>query len=303
MRSMTGQGLGTAPLPLEAPGTLEIELRTVNHRFLDVRVRTPRDLGELAPLLELLARESLSRGRVDVALRAELHDRGDLAGHAFGKTIDHARAKAAYAELVALRDEIAPGEPVPLSLLSSVPGVFAAPLCSAEVDDALRTATRAAFASAMRSLAASRLSEGTALAADLHARLARISTLIEFVATRAPEIVEHHRKRLRERAERMRAAVDLPLDDARLEAEVVAFAERADIAEELVRLRLHAQHMTTLLGADQGAIGRRLEFLLQEMQREANTAAAKSADAAVSHAVVDIKAEFERMREQVQNVE
>lgn len=277
-------------------GSIEVELRTVNHRFLEVRVRTPRELHDAVPFIEQLARESLSRGRVDVVLRAELPI-------ATRPVLDRARAKAAYAELAALRDEVAPSEPVPLSLLSAVPDLFA-PALSSHAESSIRSAVRQAFGAAVAALNQSREDEGAALGADLAQRVAHIETLCDAIALRSPALVELQKKRLHERAERLRGALDVPVDEARLEAEIVVFADRIDVTEEIVRLRLHAAQMQRLLSNPGGGqVGRRLEFLLQEMLREANTTSAKSADAQVSHAVVDIKGEIERMREQVANVE
>ena len=296
MRSMTGHGLGSAALTASGKprGTIEIELRTVNHRFLDVRLRVPRELTDLSPLFEQLAREALSRGRVDISVRVDLLPSAR-------PVLDRVRAKAAYLELVQLRDEVAPGADVPLSLLSGVPDLFA-PTFAPEDEEALRLASRQAFDAAINALGEMRAREGATLADDLRTRLNKIGELADAIAARSPDIVEAQRKKLRERAERLRASVDVGVDDGRLEAEIVLFAERVDVAEELTRLRSHCAQVSSMLAAD-GAIGRRLEFLLQEMQREANTAAAKCGDARVSHAVVDIKAEIERMREQVQNVE
>jgi uncharacterized protein (TIGR00255 family) len=137
---------------------------------------------------------------------------------------------------------------------------------------------------------------------DLVRRLERVRQLARTVEARAPEIIEAHRKRLRERAERLRAATDLELDPARLEQEIVLFAERSDVCEELTRLESHCAQFAGLLGSEE-AVGRRLDFLLQELAREANTVGAKSPDAQIAHAIVEVKAEIERMREQVQNVE
>ncbi|HTQ41936.1 MAG TPA: DUF1732 domain-containing protein, partial [Polyangiaceae bacterium] len=122
------------------------------------------------------------------------------------------------------------------------------------------------------------------------------------VEKRAPEVIDAHRKRLRDRAERLRASTELDVDAARLEQEIAMFAERSDVCEELTRLESHCTQFASLLQADE-PIGRRLDFLLQEMAREANTVGAKSPDAPIAHAVVEVKAEIERMREQVQNVE
>ncbi|HEY6462450.1 MAG TPA: DUF1732 domain-containing protein, partial [Polyangiaceae bacterium] len=155
---------------------------------------------------------------------------------------------------------------------------------------------------ATTALDAMRSREGTALHDDLVRRLDQIRRLARAIAQRSPDVLEAHRKRLRERADRLRASADVDVDKGRLEQEIALFAERSDVCEELTRLESHCVQFAGLLG-DAEAIGRRLDFLLQEMAREANTVGAKSPDAAIAHAVVEMKAEIERMREQVQNVE
>jgi uncharacterized protein (TIGR00255 family) len=296
MRSMTGFGVGEAPFAAgrEGPqGKLTVEIRAVNHRYLDVRVRAPSQLPDLAGAAEAIARERLTRGRFDVAVRVE--------GSALGAmTIDRDRARSVLAALASLRDEVAPGAELPMSLLSAVPDLFVPSL--ERQGDAVRGALSVAFEAAIRSLDAMRLREGASLADDLGRRLATLRRLSAHVAERAPFVLESYRKRLRERAEKLRLASDLDLDPGRLEQEVALFADRIDIAEELTRLDSHAEHFTSLLASEE-PVGRRLDFLLQEMAREANTLGAKSQDVAVAHAVVDLKAEIERMREQVQNAE
>lgn len=290
MRSMTGFGLGEAQLQT---GKLSVEIRGVNHRFLDVRVRVPRELADLTTFVEQLAREKLTRGRYEVALRME----GAVLG---APSLDRDRARAAYKALCELRDELAPGSEVPLSVLGSVPDLFVSNV-EREIDR-LHGATRTAFETAITALDGMRRKEGGALRDDLVRRLDRVKTLAGDVEKRAPEVIEAHRKRLRDRAERLRAATELDVDAARLEQEIAMFAERSDVCEELTRLHSHCAQFASLLETDE-PIGRRLDFLLQEMAREANTVGAKSPDAPIAHAVVEVKAEIERMREQVQNVE
>jgi len=288
MRSMTGFGLGEAPF---AGGKLSVEIRGVNHRFLDVRVRVARELGELAAFAEQVARERLARGRYEVVLRVE--------GFALGAPVlDRDRARAAFRALCELRDELAPGADVPLSLLGTIPDLFSSTV-EREIEH-LRDATRAAFDAAIASLDAMRAREGSALRDDIVKRVGRVRRLAQDVERRAPEVVEIHRKRLHERAERLRGAMDL--DAVRLEQEIGLFAERSDICEELTRLESHCAQLVGLLSSDE-AVGRKLDFLLQEMARESHTIGAKSPDAQIAHAVVEVKAEIERMREQVQNIE
>ena len=287
---MTGFGLGEVPL---GSGKLEVEIRGVNHRFLDVRVRVPRELGDMTGFVEQMSREKLRRGRYEVAMRVE--------GTALTlPVLDRDRARAAYRALCDLRDEVAPGSEVPLSILASIPDLF---VSSAEREtERVREATRAAFDSALVALDAMRVREGMALREDLARRLARIRQIAIDIFKRAPDVLDSHRKRLRDRAERLRSSVEMDIDTPRLEQEIAMFAERSDISEELTRLESHSTQFSGLIDGEE-AVGRRLDFLLQEMSREANTVGAKSPDAAISHAIVEVKAEIERMREQVQNVE
>jgi len=292
MRSMTGFGAGDCAIGLGG-GRLGVEVRALNHRFLDVRVRAQRELGDLGSFVEQLARERLARGRFEIAVRAD--------GISLEATVlDRDRARAAYRALSELRDELAPGTEVPLSLLASVPDLFVSTLQTAYEE--LRAAARKAFDGALSSLDEMREREGAVLSDDLRRRLESVRELARLVEERAPGLVDGHRKRLRERTERLRASIDLVIDAGRLEAEIALFAERIDISEELTRLESHCEQFRNLLKTPH-AVGRRLDFLLQEMAREANTAGAKSPDARIAHAVVEMKAELERMREQVQNVE
>ena len=293
MRSMTGFGIGESPLDGGAKGKLIVEIRGVNHRFLDVRVRVPRELGDLAGFVEQIAREKLTRGRYEIAVRVE----GATLG---APTLDRERAKSAYRALCELRDEIAPGAEVPLSMLGSIPDLF---VSSVEREiDRVRGATKAAFERCVVALDTMRKREGKSLSDDLTRRLESVRRLARLVEVRAPEVIEVHRKRLRDRAERLRIATDLELEPSRLEQEIVLFAERIDICEELTRLESHCGQFAGLVSSTESC-GRRLDFLLQEMAREANTVGAKSPDAQIAHSIVEVKAEIERMREQVQNVE
>ncbi len=286
---MTGFGLGEAPLDA---GKLMVEIRSVNHRFLDVRVRVPRELGDLTSFVEQLAREKLTRGRYEVAVRIE--------GTALGTPVlDIERARVAYLALTSLRDELLPGAEVPLSLLGSIPDLFVSSV-DREIDR-LRDSARVACEAAVVSLDRMRAREGSTLRDDLLKRLARVQELSRFIQDRAPEVVDAHRRRLRDRLERIRPT-EMEVDASRLEQELVMFAERSDVSEELTRLESHCGQFGELAACHE-AIGRRLDFLLQEMAREANTVGAKSPDAQIAHSVVEVKAEIERMREQVQNVE
>lgn len=287
---MTGFGLAEAPL---GEGRVIVELRSLNHRFLDVRVRVPNELFDQASFLEQLAREMLSRGRFDLAVRLE----GDaLPPPRFGMD----RLRMAYQALLSLRDELAPGTELPLTAVVGFPNVVTAlSPCDAEP---IQSALRSALAAAITHLNGMREREGQALGRELEERLVRARELTSQILTGAQGRAEAYRSRLLERLERLLAEVPARLDPARLETEVALLADRSDVTEELVRLESHFEQFLRLLALCE-PVGRRLEFLLQEIAREANTIGSKSQDASLSHLVVELKAEIERMREQVQNVE
>jgi uncharacterized protein (TIGR00255 family) len=299
---MTGFGAGTAAL---GKGSVAVEVRAVNGRFLDVRARLPQELADLAAMVESEARKRLARGRCDVTVRTE----GNVATSA---SLDKERARRAYRTLLELRDELAPEAEVPFSMLSSLPELFRTGDAS-ELEPARRALQRA-LASALDDLELMRRKEGAAIATDLQARLSAVRKLGADIAARAPEMAESMAKKFRDRLSRISAVVigsvapgsdpgrDGGIDPARIEQELVLLMERSDIAEELTRLVSHVDQMTAYMREDE-PLGRRLDFLLQEMAREINTIGAKSQDLRTSHAVVELKAEIERMREQVQNVE
>src|SRR5580704_9000366 len=239
MRSMTGFGLGEVPL---GNGKLEVEIRGVNHRFLDIRVRVPRELGDLTGFLEQVSRERLTRGRYEVAMRVE--------GTSLTlPVLDRDRARAAYRALCELRDEVAPGSEVPLSILASIPDLF---VSSAEREtERVREATRAAFDSAVIALDSMRAREGMALREDLVRRLARIRQIAGDISKRSPDVIESHRKRLRDRAERLRNSVEVDIETPRLEQEIAMFAERSDISEELTRLESHSAQFLGLVDGEE----------------------------------------------------
>ena len=287
MKSMTGFGAGEHAV---APrGKVHVELRALNHRFLEVRVRASRELADLVTHTELLARDRFSRGRIEIVVRGE-----GLASAA--PVLDRERALQAWNQIVELRDAVAPNEPVPLSLLSVVPDLFTVSECTS---DELREPLRAALDAAATDLDAMRSKEGAALERVLRGHLARVESLAADVLSHAPEALAAAQKRLRERIERLAATEP---DPARIAQEIAILADRSDVAEEIARLRSHAEQLAQLF-SESAPVGRRIDFLLQEMTREANTIGSKSADVAIARTVVELKAEIERMREQAQNVE
>ncbi|MFT3763914.1 MAG: DUF1732 domain-containing protein [Minicystis sp.] len=237
---------------------------------------------------------------------------------ASGAVLDRNRARAALRAFAELREELVrehdgrPGLPlgaeIPLSLLATVPDLWSPP--SGAAQQALRAAVKLAIERAVDAMETMCRREGDALAADLRARCDALREQVAAVVVEAERTREAARRRLRERALRLLADVAVEVDASRIEAEVVLLAERCDVAEEITRLQSHLDQLGSVLSgsgskaqAPAEPVGRRLDFLLQEMLREANTLGAKAQDAALSQRVVAIKVELERLREQVQNIE
>jgi uncharacterized protein (TIGR00255 family) len=289
---MTGFGVGEAPF---LGGRLVAEVRSVNQRFLDVRVRLPAKMADLGGFAEGVLRERLKRGRVELVVQLE-------GTKSVAIELDIGRARDAIRQLSALRDEVAPGAELPLSLLGAVPDLFSTPGGggASEARTALKTATFAAV-DALDEMAAR---EGGAILADFVLRCRTIAEIVASLREKSATLTEAIRGRLRERAVRLFAGDASLLDSNRLEAEVLLLADKADVTEELTRLESHlAQFHSAAEARLTEPVGRRLDFLLQEMLREANTLGAKAQDAWASQQVVAMKVELERLREQVQNVE
>lgn len=290
LRSMTGFGVATVPL---GGGRVCVEVRAVNSRFADVRVRTPRELGEHSTFVEQSVRGRLSRGRVEVALRLE-----DPAPPTV--KLDKERAIDALRALEELRDELKLSGEVPLSLLATVPDLFKVtqPMDIVEVRDSITLG----LDRALSALDQMRRVEGESMEHDLLTRLEQVRLLASEIAAFSSERPERIRKKMRERIERMVGGVEITFEVGRLEQEIALIADHGDISEELSRLASHCSQFANICTQTE-PVGRKLDFLLQEMGREVNTLGAKANDAEVSIRVVEIKAEVERMREQVQNVE
>ncbi len=288
---MTGFGTGRARAGEEE---LSVEVRAVNHKHLEVKVRLPRELTALEPAVLKAVRARCVRGAVDVAVR-----RSASTASGAVPTVDQAMARAWREALRAVARAVELADVPTAAQIANQPGVvrMEEPVTDLAVaEDALDRA----LAEALGALVAMREREGRALEADLSTRLARVATLAAEVAALAPRTVESYRARLHERvAELLKGA---PVDEARLVQEVALFAERTDVAEEATRLQAHLDAFRGFLGASEPA-GRRMDFLVQEMHREVNTTGSKSQSTEISTRIVELKAELERIREQVQNVE
>jgi uncharacterized protein (TIGR00255 family) len=288
---MTGFGAGRGEAAGEA---LTVELRAVNGKFCEVKPRLPRELSTLETELVKTVKARVSRGVVDVFVRRE-----SASGRGLLPQLDLALAAAYAKALRELKDELGlAGEPS-VHDVAQLDGVLSLGEAAADVA-AMGLALQSALQTALDALDQMRRKEGEALARDLMARLSTLEQGAREVARLAPLQIEHARERLSARIAELSRGV--PLDPARLAQEVALFADRTDVSEELTRLASHLEQLRGLIGSDAPA-GRKLEFLVQEVHREINTIGSKSQHAGIAAAVVDLKAELERVREQIQNVE
>ncbi|HET7569157.1 MAG TPA: YicC/YloC family endoribonuclease [Gammaproteobacteria bacterium] len=284
---MTGYARGESRGPW---GALTVELRSINHRYLETAFRLPEPLRGLEAELRRQIGGRIKRGKVDVAVRLEA-----TAAAAGALTVDHelAAAVAAAAQGVAAQiDNVAPLDP--LDLLRW-PGVVREPAVNV---DELAAAAAELLAATLEDLVASRRAEGDRIDAMLRERAGAIGEYVAAVRVRLPAVREQLRARLLTRLEEL----NLTPDDDRLSQELVYTAQRIDVAEELDRLDSHIVELEKALTRSE-PVGRRLDFLMQEFNREANTLASKSQDTETTQAAVEIKVLIEQMREQVQNVE
>lgn len=295
IRSMTGFGRASFQVDDLA---FDVEVRSVNHRFLDARVRLPRLLSSLEAEVRSRVQARFARGKVDVSVSAP-----GGGAPAPRLEIDLEAARAYLRAAVDLNEGQAVEGSLDVGTLLGLPGVsrFVEQELSAE---ALHEALLSAVDHALDTLDAMRAAEGEALERELLRRVAAVEAMASSLGGRAAAVQESVRERLRRRAEQLGQETGL-LDEARLHQEIVIAADRLDITEEIVRLRSHVEQFRSIAASgDVGKpVGRRLDFLLQEFGREANTIGSKGSDALVSHEIVELKADIERLREQVQNVE
>jgi len=290
IKSMTGFGHGSA----EGEGLkVRVDIRTVNNRFLDVHTRMPQELASLEISLKKQVQAALKRGRADVTISIE---QVREAKFEINKPLVSGYLKA-LGELKA--DFGLEGSPT-LELLAKLPGAMQVSQDQEQLDKALVSTVAAAVSEALISLGTMRAAEGQELADDLGARLEAIEKALPIVEEHASELPSVYREKLLKKLQDIVPAASI--DESRLAQEAVMLADRCDISEEIARLKSHIVQMRDLLRTDDEA-GKRLDFILQEMNREANTILSKSNDLAITDAAIVIKTEVEKLREQAQNVE
>ena len=291
VRSMTGFGRGEAAGDF---GRFTVEIKSVNHRFAEVVVRMPRSLSPLEDRLRKQVTEAVGRGRLEVFVTWE-----EPQSKRHKIKVDTDLASEYHNSLKELQASLGLISEIPLDVILKLPDVITVQ----ELEDDLETlwpGLESAAHRALQGLVAMREKEGLALAADLSGRIRAVRGWAGQVSERAPQVVFAVRDRLKKRLDELLAPG--AIDEARLASEVAILADRADISEEIKRLESHLGQLEQLLQTGE-PIGRRFDFLLQETGREVNTIGSKSQDLTIAGLVVDIKAELEKVREQVQNVE
>lgn len=291
IKSMTGYGKAEAH---SAGGRLIAEIRSVNHRYGEIYVKLPRPFMAFENDVRKCVGGRLKRGKIEVFIQQE-----GVAGLGTLPALNIPLARAYQEAFLKMKDELGLDEPVTLGLIASQRDVLSAGE-GEEMPETIREELLAAVASAVESLDAMRLREGAELLADLRGRRETLASLIERVAERAPQVVAEAAKRMKERVAQL--AGENGVDEGRLAQEIAFLADRCDITEELVRFASHLRQFDETLLLEE-PVGRKLDFLLQELNREVNTIGSKANDAETASYVVQLKAELEKIREQVQNIE
>ncbi|HAH96876.1 MAG TPA: YicC family protein [Firmicutes bacterium] len=289
--SMTGFGRGEYSSPFYK---VKIEIRSVNHRYLDLSFRIPRAYQILEDKLRTVLNESLARGKVDitVAIQPALESEKKV-------EVDWGLADGYVAALNAIKERYGLADELSLGSLQIMPDIIK-PAENEQDLEVLWDAVQPALMEAIETLLATRKREGSAMAADVANRLATITELTKQVAERAPAVTESYRNRLEKRLAEL--DLDVMADPARIATEIALYADRTNIDEEITRLQSHLVQGRDLLKSTD-SIGRRFDFLLQELNREANTIGSKANDLALSNIVIEVKSELEKIREQIQNIE
>jgi len=293
IRSMTG--FGKAEIVCGGK-KVAVEMKSLNHRYLEVSLRSPTVLAPFEIEIKKKIGEQCSRGRIEVGIRIDNGEEGEQEGQL---ALNMPRLRAYHALLTQLREELGLPDPVTLRMMTGFRDAFV--LREADAAEVLTwDILEKVLQEAMETLTRMREIEGEALKKDLIQRVDVVKEALAGVGLRAPAVVLDYRRRLSERIREL--TYGMAVDEARLCQEVAIMAEKSDITEEIVRLESHMEQFVDLLEKGD-SIGRKVDFLLQEMNREANTIGSKSGDGEIARLVIEIKSELSKIREQVQNIE
>ena len=291
VKSMTGYGRAVETVNGRE---FTVEIRSVNNRYLDCTVKLPRSFSFAEEAVKAAVKAAVSRGKVDVYISVRSETEADVQ-----VTLNKPVVEGYLAAMRQMVEDYGVKDDISVSTLSRMSDVFVVDKPKAD-EDQLKADLLSVVDKALQAYDAMRITEGLALENDLRSRAATILELVAQVEEQNPKTVSDYRKRLEEK---MREVLEnKSIDESRILTEAAIFADKVAVDEETVRLRSHLEQMDTMLSGS-GGIGRKLDFLLQEMNREANTTGSKCSDVKVARIVVDIKAELEKIREQTQNIE
>lgn len=291
IKSMTGFGRCEV---LKDSRKFTVELKSVNHRYLDVNIRMPKKLNFFETSIRTLLKSYADRGKVDIFITYE-----DLSQSQVSVKYNAALVAEYLKYLNQMAEEFSLDNDVRVSTLSRYPEVFTMEECS-EDEDELWNGLKEALEGAFSQFVEMRTKEGERLKEDILLKLDLLSEQIRFIEERSPQIIAEYRTKLEEKMREL--LEDTQIDDNRIAAEVILFADKICTDEEVVRLKSHIQHMKETLEESNG-IGRKLDFIAQEMNREANTILSKANDLDISNRAISLKTEIEKIREQIQNIE
>lgn len=290
--SMTGFGRGEAE---DALNKFTIEIKSVNHRYNDIIVRMPKKLTLFEERIKQRVKKDVNRGRVEIYISLEETKSDD-----FIITPNHNVLKQYHKALMDIKETYDVKESVSLGLLSKYPDALTVEMKEADEDE-MWALIENALSQAMTSLMEMRKTEGEKLHQDITERLASVDKTVNVIEGMAPEIIEVFRNKMMERMHEILSET-MEIDENRILHEVAVYADKSNITEEIVRLRSHLEQLGKIFN-QKGPVGRKLDFLVQEMNREINTIGSKSPDVGISNHVVDLKSEIEKIREQIQNIE
>lgn len=286
-------GFGRCEVQREAR-KFTVELKGVNHRYLDINIRMPKKLNFFETAIRTLLKSYVTRGKVDIFITYEDSTQNQMAVK-YNSSIaaEYLKYLRQMAEEFGLEDDIR------VSTLSRYPEVFTMEE-QTEDEEELWNGLKEALEGAFSHFVETRTAEGENLKKDILDKLSNLEVLIGYIEERSPQIIQEYRTKLEEKVREL--LEDTQIEDSRIAAEVILFADKICTDEEVVRLKSHIRHMRSTLEEEEG-IGRKLDFIAQEMNREANTILSKANDIEVSDCAISLKTEIEKIREQIQNIE
>ena len=292
IKSMTGFGRCEVS---EGDRKFTVEMKGVNHRYLDANIRMPKKLNFFDSAIRTVLKQYVTRGKVDIFITYE-----DLTENQVSLKYNESLAKEYLDAFKKMEETFGLENDIRVSTISRCPEVLTMEEQSADEEE-LWKGLKKALEGALKQFVETRGMEGENLKNDIIAKLDGMSERVACIEVRSPEIVAEYRAKLEEKVKELLA--DTQMDEGRIAAEVVIFADKICTDEEVVRLKSHIAHMKETFATEENGIGRKLDFIAQEMNREANTILSKANDIEVSNYAIDLKTEIEKVREQIQNIE